>query len=290
MYKRIGHYTTGFTYIDSKTNKEITDKEILDWIKELKIPPAYNDVIINNNKHNKILAFGYDSKMRKQVIYHPKYVEMQQEKKYEKVMRLHEVFQKILTKVTSDLKSKNTREKEIAIIIYLIIHCGFRIGNKKYEVQNKSYGISTIKNKHITFNKGCVVFDFIGKKGVRNISSCNNNIVYKYLREKKRQAEIDGNLDTNVFTNITSHDVNDYLKQFDEKNEISSKDLRTWNANMLFIEYVKDEVDKGTKKPIKEALKRVSDKLHNTSTVCKKNYIDPNIIKIIEEKIKNDYI
>jgi len=289
MYQRIGHYKTGFKYIDSNTKKEVTDEDVLKWIKELRIPPAYNDVIISHNKNSKILAYGYDSKMRKQVIYHSKFVELQQEKKYEKVMRLHQVFQAILAKVMDDLHSKDIRTKEIAIIIYLIINCGFRIGNKKYELQNQSYGISTIKFKHVGFQKGCIIFDFIGKKGVQNVSSCDNHIIYKYLLNKKKTAE---GLDANVFTNISSQDVNNYLKQFDGDGDdmISSKDLRTWNANMLFLKYVKEEIDKGTKKPIQEALKRVSDKLHNTSVVCKKSYIDPNIIKIIEEKIKNDYI
>jgi DNA topoisomerase-1 len=186
--------------------------------------------------------------------------------------------------VSHDLLSDDTRKKEIAIIIYLIIYCGFRIGNKKYEKQNSSYGISTIKFKHVKFMENNVIIEFIGKKGVYNQASCNNKDIYAYLKQKKQGSKDDDN----VFTSITSKDVNEYLKQFHES--ISCKDLRTWCANLMFIEYIKQEVINKSKKPVKNALEKVSNQLHNTANVCKKSYIDPNIIQLIEEKIKNDDI
>lgn len=280
MYERIGDYKTGFHYIDKQTQKKIDDEDILTWIKSLRIPPAYKDVVISKNKGGKILAYGFDSKMRKQVIYHPKFTELQQEKKYKKVMKLHKVFQKIMHKVLEDMQESDTKIKELAMIVYLIVNCGFRVGNKKYEKLNQSYGITTIKFKHITFKDQTVNFDFIGKKGVQNVSKCDNQIIYKYLLQKKKQSSSHDN----VFSSLTSEDVNTYLKQFDTS--ITSKDLRTWNANMLFLQFVKEAIQNEEKNPMKAALKKVSEQLHNTSNVCIKNYIDPNIA----EKIKNDYI
>lgn len=277
MYERIGHYKTGFYYINKETKQKITDESILAWIKDLKIPPAYNNVIINHNKGHKILAYGYDSKMRKQVIYHPEYVQMRQDKKYRKIMQLHPVFQNIMKKIADDILSCNIKTKEIAIIIYLIVNCGFRIGNKKYEKLNNSYGISTIRFRHVSFKKGNIIFDFIGKKGVRNVSKCDNMTIYKYLMKKQKKLSDEDY----VFTNISSQDVNAYLKEFDEK--ISSKDLRTWNANLSFLQFVKEACELGSKNPVKDALQKVSDKLHNTAIVCKKSYIDPKLAAKIKK-------
>lgn len=284
MYKRLGNYKTGFTFVYVNNNKIIKNKNLLDWFKSLHIPPAYNNVIINDDKNNKIIAYGYDSKGRKQVLYHPKYIEEQAKKKYKKVLTNHNIFKNIMNKINEDMTSSNNKIKEIAIIIYLIIYCGFRIGNKKYEKDNKSYGISTIKFKHITFDKNNVIFDFIGKKGVRNIAECSNNIIYSYLKDKKKELTDNDN----VFTDINAKDVNEYLKQFNE--DITCKDIRTWCANFMFIDYVKEGIKIENKKPIKYAIDKVSERLHNTSTVCKKSYIDPNIIELMDKKIKNDDI
>lgn len=285
MYKRLGNYKIGFSFVYAKNNRPVKDKALIEWFKDLHIPPAYQDVIISENNESKILAYGFDSKGRKQCIYNPKFIETQQKNKYKKIILLHKTFQKIMKRISQDMQqSDDILKKEIAIIIYLIIYCGFRIGNKKYEKQNNSYGISTIKFKHFNIEEGAIKFDFIGKKGVQNTASCDNAIIYTYLKQKKSKYQNDDN----VFTAITSNDVNEYLKQF-HKN-ISCKDLRTWCANLMFIEYIKECVLAGSKKPVKDALEKVSDKLHNTSNVCKKSYIDPNIIQIIEEKIKNDDI
>lgn len=283
MYKRLGNYKTGFSFVNSN-NKIIKDKNILLWIKSLHIPPVYNDVVISANKDNKILAYGYDSKRRKQIIYNPKYVQEQQQNRYKKIIEHHEVFYNLIKQISKDMKDPMNNIKEKAIIIYLIINCGFRIGNKKYEKENKSFGISTIKFKHINFINNKIIFDFIGKKGVRNIAECHNSEIYNYLKDKsKNHIETD-----DVFTNINSKDVNEYLKQFHD--DITCKDIRTWCANLMFLEYIKEAINNDIKKPIKYAIDNVSERLHNTSTVCKKSYIDPNLIKMMEEKIKNDDI
>lgn len=282
MYKRLGTYKTGFSFVYANNNKPVYDKKLLVWFKELRIPPAYENVVIYSQTHdNKILAYGFDSKGRKQYLYNPKYVEQRQKKKYRKVISLHSIFQNIMQNITNDMLSHDIKKKEIAIIIYLIIYCGFRIGNKIYEKQNNSYGISTIKFKHIKIADGHIIFDFIGKKGVQNIASCDNKHIVSYLKQKKQIH----NDNDNVFTSIESTDVNEYLKQFNEN--ISCKDLRTWCANLMFIEFIKEEVINKTKKPIKAALEKVSNKLHNTANVCKKSYIDPNLIELLENKIQN---
>ena len=280
IIERLGDYNTGFRYIHKDNGKEITDIETLSWIKGLKIPPAYTSVKINSNRKSKILAIGYDTKGRKQYIYNPKFIDKRSQQKYNKIIEFNHIFTAIKEQVDKDINSKDETLRDIAVILYLIMNCGFRVGNKSYEKQNGSFGISTIYYKHLKFNNGIVCFDFIGKKGVRNIGQCSNPHIYKILREKIKQ-----NVEDNpVFPNVSSKDVNTYLKKFHES--ITTKDLRTWNANIMFITYAKVALENNTKNPIKKAIEQVSQKLHNTVAVCKKNYIDPDIVYTIEKKIK----
>jgi len=232
----------------------------------------------------KILAFRRDSKGKKQYTYDPVFIETQSKKKYAKVIQKHSLFCKIKSEIMKNIYSKNIQSKEIAIILYLMIHCGFRIGNHIYEKNNKSYGITTIQFHHLKFTKGVVLFDFIGKKGIRNQSSCAHKEIYRYLYSKRKVCKDNDS----VFPGITSHIVNNYLRTFDK--DISSKDLRTWTANLLFIEYAIIASKKGNKNPIKSSIENVSERLHNTTNVCKKNYIDTKIIHLIEQKLKNDDI
>jgi DNA topoisomerase-1 len=307
---RVGNYNTGFKYYKNKI--EITNEDEIEKIRLLKIPPAYENVIIINNK--KIIAYGYDSKNRKQVLYNPAFIAKQNAKKYNKIAASVNIFTKLKKKIAADLNSGDEKIKAIAIIITLILTCGFRIGNKKYEKENNSVGLTTLKYKHLKFENNKCLIDFIGKKGVRNTAYCDNNKIYEYLHNKyKKSAAEDyvftyGDVDIKI---ITSNDVNEYLKinsKLYSKGDdiiITTKDLRTWNANTLFIQYYNklrkrksagaasangdvDDVkrDKENKRDIKSAIELVAEKLHNTYSICKKSYIDPEIIANAEKQIK----
>lgn len=325
---RLGTYKTGFTYYKvsgkgkgkekEKDRVEITDINEIEKIKELKIPPAYENVTILNNK--KIIAFGYDSKNRKQVLYHPSFIAKQNIKKYNKIsMASIKFFSKLKRKISEDLSSSgsggsgNEKTMAIAVIITLILSCGFRIGNKKYEKVNNSVGLTTLKYKHVEFQEANrkFVIDFVGKKGVRNVAECDNKIIYDYLYQKiKNNMNHSGDRsDAYVFTYdgnkvITSSDVNEYLRRISEPYSIviTTKDLRTWNANMLFLNYYKKlrkqkekrhssetavaaaADTKDIEKDIKKAIEMVAEKLHNTYSICKKSYIDPKIVDEILHK------
>lgn len=296
---RQGNYTTGFKYYKNKL--EITNNDEIERIKLLKIPPAYNNVTIINNK--KIIAYGYDSKNRKQVLYNPDFIAKQNIKKYNKISTSIKFFSKLKKKIAIDLNSSDEKTKAIAIIITLIFTCGFRIGNKKYEKENNSVGLTTLKYKHLKFEDNKVLIDFIGKKGVRNIANCDNRKIFEYLHDKYKISAMDDYIFT-YGTNkiITSNDVNEYLKEicnYYSKSVdfiITTKDLRTWNANMLFLNYYKkikkdrerkmkgidnaknNDNERCVKKDVKMAIEQVALKLHNTYSICRKSYIDPKII------------
>jgi len=298
--QRLGTYITGFKYYKNKI--EITDSNELEKIKLLKIPPAYDNVTIINNK--KIIAYGYDSKNRKQVLYNPKFIAKQNIKKYDKISTSINFFSKLKKKIATDLDSNNEKIKAISVIVTLILTCGFRIGNKKYEKENNSVGLTTLKYKHLKFENNKILIDFIGKKGVRNIAYCENHKIYEYLFNKYNNA---AKMDDYIFNYennkiITSNDVNEYLKSisllYSKSNTIiTTKDLRTWNANILFITFFKKirknrkgdpdiENERNINKDIKKAIEMVAEKLHNTYSICKKSYIDPKIIDNAQKQIK----
>jgi DNA topoisomerase-1 len=296
---RQGNYTTGFKYYKNKL--EITNNDEIERIKLLKIPPAYNNVTIINNK--KIIAYGYDSKNRKQVLYNPDFIAKQNIKKYNKISTSIKFFSKLKKKIAIDLNSSDEKTKAIAIIITLIFTCGFRIGNKKYEKENNSVGLTTLKYKHLKFEDKKVLIDFIGKKGVRNIAKCDNSKIFEYLHDKYKISAMDDYIFT-YGTNkiITSNDVNEYLKEICNYYSksldfiITTKDLRTWNANMLFLNYYNkikkdrerkmkgidnaknNDNERCVKKDVKMAIEQVALKLHNTYSICRKSYIDPKLI------------
>jgi len=298
--QRLGTYITGFKYYKNKI--EITDSKELEKIKLLKIPPAYDNVTIINNK--KIIAYGYDSKNRKQVLYNPKFIAKQNIKKYDKISTSINFFSKLKKKIATDLDSNNEKIKAISVIVTLILTCGFRIGNKKYEKENNSIGLTTLKYKHLKFENNKILIDFIGKKGVRNIAYCENHKIYEYLFNKYNNA---AKMDDYIFNYennkiITSNDVNEYLKSisllYSKSNTIiTTKDLRTWNANILFITFFKKirknrkgdpniDNESNINKDIKKAIEMVAEKLHNTYNICKKSYIDPKIIDNAQKQIK----
>lgn len=286
--KRLGNYKIGFKYIQD--GKKITDKNELDRIKSLKIPPAYNDVVIICGK--KIIAYGYDNKNRKQVIYSQEFIKKQTNKKYMNVLKVAKIFPKIQKILKKDISDSNTKKREIAMIVSLILECGFRIGNKKYEDSNKSYGLTTIKFHHISFKNRCININFIGKKGIINNSICKNIKIFNYLKDKCDKLGSKCSK-TNVFSylnndkkrcHITSNDVNKYLNNIDK--DITSKVLRTLNANYLFLKFIKDSEIKADKNPIKRAIEMVAIELHNTPAICKKSYIDPKMIKYADIKNK----
>jgi len=292
-----------FTYFDVKTSKQLTEQnnsEELERIKSLHIPPGYHDVLINKNKNAKILAFGYDKKNRKQVRYHPTFIKAQADKKFARLDKFKKIIPKIINQIEKTILTvKNTKQKAIAIIIWLMYHCGFRIGNSKYAKENNTFGICTLQCRHIHVKKDKIIIKFIGKKSVENISEICDKTIMKYLKSQKKNAS---NPEDQLFKYIdeegkiqaiSSRDVNEYLQNFDP--EITSKDIRTWNANILFIENMEklekispSETEKDIKKKINEALKNVATHLHHTPVVCKKNYIDPDILRKYEStKVRN---
>tara|TARA_B100000902_G_scaffold397738_1_gene462400 strand:+ start:74 stop:1057 length:984 start_codon:yes stop_codon:yes gene_type:complete len=285
-----------YQYYDKRNNK-INDKKLIEkCIQGLYIAPAYNNVKINLKKNSKVLAIGYDDQNRSQYIYHKNFIEKQKKKKFNHMVEFGKSFTKINSKINEDLYStKDSKEKQVAIILRLIMDCHFRIGNDRYSKKYNSYGTTTLENKHIKIKKKEVIIDFIGKKKVRNVCSVKNKKIIKTLKEKKKTLNKNDRIFTyrkgDEYFTIRSKDVNQYLKQF---GKFSAKNFRTWGANIVLIQQLLTHSKNSsfnTKKDIKSIIKKsicnVADKLHNTEAVCKSNYLDPLLLKHFEENTKD---
>lgn len=269
-----------FYYVDIDTQKEITDEKTLVRIHSLHIPGAYENVMINKNPRAKVQAYGYDAKGRKQITYATWFIEKQSKHKYARVFEMDRIMPKILSQMKNDMDGTDEKNKAIAVILYIMIRCGFRVGNEKYANENNSYGLTTLEKRHILIRKtqGLIEIKFIGKKGVENkstLTKMEDTKVYAYItRMIKGKASND-----RVFGGITSEDVNAYLRRIHPN--ITSKDVRTWNANTIFVQYIMNNKPETiqVKQHIDCAITHVADALHNTRAVCKKNYIHPTFLE-----------
>lgn len=292
-------------------NKEIKNKKILEELYKIYIPPAYKDVRIYFDQ--KYIATGIDVAGRKQYIYNENSKKNRENKKYYKLVKLGKNIKKIKNKIKKDLlNNKFTKNKLIASILKIMELCNFRGGSKVYEKKYSSYGLTTLHKKHVKFNKNITKIDFVGKKGVnnsciimdKNIQNIIKNIYKISSKENSYLFSISYN---NKNINISMNDINQYLKEF----KVTAKDLRTWNANIIFLKNLKKNIDqlainfndldnnkkiKIKKNLIKESIKSTSNSLHHTPYICKNSYIYKNILKNIENndliinKLKNENI
>ena len=282
---RIGpaHIDAPFAYVHSNTTTKkhthVKDKATLSRIEALHIPPAYTNVVIASNKDDKVQAYGYDSKGRKQFIYAKWFVEQQDSMKFKKVMQLSKPMKVLTSHVDNELSNKSlepSNSLQICVILKLMMLCNFRIGSKQNVAKYKSYGLTTLEWQHVIFDKQrkSVHISFIGKKGVLNESTCKDAKIYNIFVAFKNRTK---DKNKKIFT-VSSKDVNVYLKQF---GDISSKDIRTWQANVLFAKYFLENKgnDDSVEKRQKSAIKQVAEDLHNTEAVCKKSYINPDFLK-----------
>ena len=269
--KRKDKYTHKFT---DKTGKSIK-KPKLDFY----IAPAYNNVKINLNSKAKVLAIGYDDKNRPQYIYNSNQVKKRGNSKFKHLIKFGKNYDKIINKIESDFSKKgDSKNRQIAMILKIIMDCNFRIGNDKYTKDNNSFGVSTLTKKHLKTKNNHLIIDFIGKKGVRNRCVVKNKKIKNNLLTKKRKLKSDDRIFVYDSHEIKSADVNEYLKSL---GNYSTKNFRTWGANTELIKLLlKRDND------LKDSIDMVAEKLHHTSTICKKSYIDPKLVEFYEKNEK----
>lgn len=275
----------GFSYT-GLDGKPIKDQATLNRIKSLAIPPAYKNVWICPDERGHIQATGLDERGRKQYRYHPKWREVRDETKFARTIAFARALPKIRARTAEDLARKGyPREKVLAAIVQLLEKTAIRVGNEEYAKQNKSYGLTTMRNRHAKVEGTQVHFHFRGKSGKwHDIDLQDRKLasIIKKMQDLPGQSLFQYVDDEGQTHSIESSDVNAYLKEISGE-EFSAKDFRTWagtvSASLALQEFEAFESETAAKSNIVAAIKSVAQRLGNTPAVCRKAYIHPAVIE-----------
>lgn len=278
-----------FLYLD-ENKKKVRDKPVLERIRSLVIPPAWEDVWISPHENGHLQVTGIDTKGRKQYRYHPHWNKIRNQSKFYRLRNFALALPLIRAQVEKDLNRKGLPyEKVVALVVRLIEMTNIRIGNDAYKKLYGSFGLTTLQDKHVKLEHSKIYFDFVGKKGVRHKISLQSQ---KLANLVKKCRDIPGHDlfqyydDDGKHHVIGSGDINNYLKTITNE-DFTAKDFRVWagsvNALCAFQELEKPKNQSECKHSIVEVLDSVAAKLGNTRTVCKKYYVHPTVIAAYEK-------
>jgi DNA topoisomerase I len=275
----------GFEYLD-EDGRRITEPSVLERIRALAIPPAWQDVWICPYPSGHIQATGIDAAGRKQYRYHDRWRERRDAEKFASMERFAHALPKLRRHVAKDLDRRGMpREKALACAVRLLDRGFFRIGSEDYAEENDTYGIATIKKRHVTVTGDEVSFDYEAKGGLRRLQTIADPQVAGVVRAlKQRRGGLDELLaykDGARWKDVKSADVNQYVKQAAGA-EFSAKDFRTWSGTVLAaVALAVSGSATGTRSSRKRAkaraVKEVAHYLGNTPTVARTSYIDPRV-------------
>ena len=282
----------------------VKDRAELARIRKLAIPPAWTDVWICPSANGHIQATGRDARGRKQYRYHTDWNRVRDEAKYDRLLTFARILPRIRQTVQEHMASRGLgREKVLATVVHLLETTLIRVGNREYARDNKSYGLTTLQDRHVTFEGSSVRFKFRGKTGkewklkvsdrrvARIVRSCQElpgQHLFKYENDKREACQ------------IASSDVNDHLREIGGA-EITAKDFRTWYgtvlAAMALAEFARFDSEPAAKRNIRTAIESVASRLGNTTAICRKCYIHPEVlncylegalVKTLSQKIRKE--
>jgi DNA topoisomerase-1 len=274
----------GFTYTRADHSK-LSEPGVLKRVKSLAIPPAWTEVWICPWADGHIQATGRDAKGRKQYRYHARFREVRESTKYEHVVAFADTLPSLRKKVREHMALRGLpREKVLATVVHLLESTLIRVGNDDYAKQNNSYGLTTLKNRHVAVDGNEVRFRFTGKGGKKWSLRVRDRRIAKIIQacqelpgqELIQYVDEEGNC-----RDITSTDVNDYLREITGK-DITAKDFRTWAATVLAAMALNElesfDSAAQAKRNLRAAIEKVSARLGNTPTICRKCYVHPEVL------------
>ena len=273
----------------------MTDEEVLERIRALAIPPAWEDVWICPFPMGHIQATGVDAAGRKQYRYHDRWRQRRDREKFESMMEFARALPRVRERVDHDLALGDmSRDRVLGGAVRLLDRGFFRIGSEDYAEQNETYGLATIRKDHVTVGERSVSFEYDAKGGQRHVQQMIDEEALALVKELKRRRgggpELLAYKQGRRWTDVKSADINEYLKQAAD-GDFSAKDFRTWKATVLaaIALSVSSGVAGGTKTARKRAIKRAIDEvaryLGNTPAVCRASYIDPRVFDRFDGKL-----
>jgi DNA topoisomerase-1 len=278
----------GFEYLDESTGERIEDEDVVQRIKALAIPPAWEEVWVCADPLGHIQATGIDARGRKQYRYHDRWRERRDRQKFDDMVDFARSLPKLRERVEGDLrKRKISRERVLACAVRLLDRGFFRIGSEDYAEENETYGLATMRKRHVTIEGKTLVFDYEAKGNKRRVQTIIDPRVsrlVKTLRERRGGGhELLAYRNGREWRDLRSDEINDYIKDV-IGDQHSAKDFRTWNATVLAAVVLaasareRDMSTKGGRNRAKrDAVKQVSHYLGNTPAVCRASYIDPRV-------------
>jgi DNA topoisomerase-1 len=283
--RRLGSKERGFFYRYPGTDETVREESVLARIENLKVPPAWEDARIARSPSAKVQAIGYDSAGRLQYLYHPTYRERKEREKFERILRFSEVLPRMRHTTSAHLRRKKLdREKVLATMTRLMNAAYFRVGDERYARKNRTYGIATLRRKHLRVEGDTMVFEYTGKWGqaqrkvvtdarlrqiVEECAALPGYEIFKYLDES---GEVRG---------AKARDLNAYVKEVMGE-EFTPKDFRTW-AGTLFAAVKLAELGatedlEQAEKNVLEAVDEVAQRLGNTRDIARASYVSPRVI------------
>ena len=274
----------GFAYINAK-GRAIRDPETRQRIKRLAVPPAWTEVWISSNPNGHVQATGRDARGRKQYRYHPDFIKARDGTKYERILDFAHALPLIRQRVAKDMGQRGLPwEKVVATVVHLLDSTLIRVGNADYARQNGSFGLTTLRDRHVAVEGGALRFEFKGKSGktwrlklsdrraARIVKSCQDipgQHLFQFIDEDGTRRHVD------------STDVNRWLREVSGR-DITAKDFRTWAGTVLAAmalgEFAAFDTAVTAKANVREAIERVARRLGNTPTICRKCYVHPEVL------------
>ncbi len=274
-----------FRYFDSE-NRIVRDEAVLRRIKSLGIPPAWQNVWICPFENGHLQAIGRDAKNRKQYRYHPRWREVRDETKYTRMLLFARALPKIRKRVKKDLKKPQlSRPQVLATVVRLLEISLIRVGNEEYAKQNGSFGLTTMRDRHVKVNGSKVHFTFLGKSGKSHEIRVDDKHLAPIVQKCQDLPgqELFQYLDTDgTRQKVSSEDVNDYLREITGQ-DFTAKDFRTWAGTVLAAitlrEFETCTSQRHAKRNITKAVESVARRLGNTPAICRKCYVHPEIFE-----------
>jgi DNA topoisomerase-1 len=288
-------YRSGFRFFNAQ-GEPIRAVAILERLQTLRIPPAWVDVWICPSAEGHLQATGRDARGRKQYLYHPAWVARQSVLKYERILEFAAALPLIRRQVARDLSRRGLpKEKVLAAVVSLMESTLIRVGNEQYAKENRSYGLTTLRDRHAQVRGSCVRLRFAGKSGkwhecevhdkrlARIVERCQDLPGQQLLQYTDQQDRVH---------DIGSADVNDYLHSI-SGHDFSAKDFRTWAATSLAISLLCAECEfasmRASKRKVVEVVDCIARRLNNTRAVCRKSYVHPGVIESYLDKSIADH-
>ncbi|MFC8299392.1 DNA topoisomerase IB [Micromonospora orduensis] len=283
----------GWLFLDP-AGDPVKDPDVLARLRELVIPPAWQDVWIAPHPNGHIQATGIDAAGRKQYLYHPRWREKQDEAKFDHMLEVARRLPVLRERVDRDLDGRGLgRDRVLATVARLLDMGMFRVGSDQYAAgDDPTFGVSTLRPEHARSRGGCVVFEFPAKGGIEQVRRIEDpelcQVLVNLRRRRRRADRLFGYWDGREWRDVRSDEVNGYLRDA-SGGEMTAKDFRTWHATVLAATELATvglaRSVTARRRAVAAVMREVADLLGNTPTVARTSYVDPRIVDLYHDGV-----